>query len=231
MSNSGPQTRPSLLLQIRDPKNNSKWSEFFDLYRPVIERWCRRRMRLSPTDTEDVVQQVMTIVCEKIREFDYDRRRGTFRGWLWMMTKHAAIRWNERTKKSSHALSAAGVELGDEFGDSNDGTRRRVASTRGVPPVDEIGDEGEDPIFVEEFTNRLLECAMERIRPHFQADTWRTFEEIWLRSRTPREVAREMAVPVARIYERKSEVMKRLEAEVKYLAEDAAWLQPIRSRR
>jgi len=36
-----PETRPSLLLRVRDPGDRAAWDEFSEIYRPVIMRLAR----------------------------------------------------------------------------------------------------------------------------------------------------------------------------------------------
>ena len=35
---SAPETRPSLLIRVRDPADQAAWREFVEIYRPVIVR-------------------------------------------------------------------------------------------------------------------------------------------------------------------------------------------------
>src|SRR5262249_56363131 len=39
----GPATRPSLLLRIRDPRDEQSWGLFRDVYGPLVWQHCRRR--------------------------------------------------------------------------------------------------------------------------------------------------------------------------------------------
>ena len=45
-------TRASLLLRIRDPKDNAAWKEFDAIYRPMLQRFART-MGLGAADAED----------------------------------------------------------------------------------------------------------------------------------------------------------------------------------
>jgi RNA polymerase sigma factor (sigma-70 family) len=74
-------TRASLLLRVRNPSDNAAWSQFDEIYRPMLHRFGRTA-GLNETDAEDVVQQCMISISEHIRSFDYDPSIGRFKGWL-----------------------------------------------------------------------------------------------------------------------------------------------------
>ena len=78
--------RPTLLFRIRDWQDGESWQEFHRLCRRLIYDRARSA-RLAHADAEDAAQEVLKRVAETIREFDYDTKRGSFRGWLMQFTK------------------------------------------------------------------------------------------------------------------------------------------------
>src|SRR6478609_2427932 len=76
-----PLTRTSLVLQLRDVGNHAAWQEFSRLYGPVIYGFARKR-GLQDADAADMMQDVLRSVSGAIGTLDYDRKRGSFRGWL-----------------------------------------------------------------------------------------------------------------------------------------------------
>src|SRR5262245_15793069 len=82
-----PLTRVSLLVQIRDGKNEAAWQEFVKLYGPVIFGFARKR-GLQDADAADLMQDVLRSVSSAIGRLDYDRSQGTFRGWLFTITRN-----------------------------------------------------------------------------------------------------------------------------------------------
>jgi hypothetical protein len=66
-----PETRPSLLLRIRDADDRDAWEEFTDLYRPVICRVARLKGLLE-ADAEDLAQQVLLSVAGAIEGWKPD---------------------------------------------------------------------------------------------------------------------------------------------------------------
>src|SRR5256885_15793509 len=85
--NEAPVTRASLLVQIRDGSNHAAWQEFVDLYGPVVYGFARKR-GLQDADAADLMQDVLRSVSSAIGRLDYDRNQGTFRGWLFTITRN-----------------------------------------------------------------------------------------------------------------------------------------------
>jgi len=73
-----PETRESLLLQMRDPGNTTAWEQFCAVYRPAMYRLARRR-GLQDAEAEDLAQHVMISVTRSIGQWQKDPARGTFR--------------------------------------------------------------------------------------------------------------------------------------------------------
>src|SRR3954449_9186040 len=82
-----PLTRVSLLVQIRDGSNHAAWQEFVNLYGPVVYGFARKR-GLQDADAADLMQDVLRSVSSAISRLDYDRGQGTFRGWLFTITRN-----------------------------------------------------------------------------------------------------------------------------------------------
>jgi RNA polymerase sigma-70 factor (ECF subfamily) len=184
-----------LLLRLRDARDHESWTTFVDTYAPLVYRTCRRR-GLQDADAADVTQEVLDQVARAMRTFEYRRERGRFRDWLGAVTRHRIGRFF-RTR--SRGASAAGGDEADPLAQVE------------APP---------DPAWTAEFNHRVLQVALDRVKPHFEAATWRAFERAWLDDRPAAEVAREVGIPVERVYLAKSRVLKQLREEVLVLAEN-----------
>jgi len=82
-----PETRGSLLQDLREYSEGATWREFFDLYAPAVQRVAILR-GLRQHDADDVVQQVMISVLAHIKGFEYRRDRGKFRAWIRRITEN-----------------------------------------------------------------------------------------------------------------------------------------------
>ncbi|MGR5411090.1 RNA polymerase sigma factor, partial [Vibrio sp. PNB22_8_2] len=82
MQQPAPDTRPSLLVRIRDGGDAEGWRLFVDLYGPLVYGFARRQ-GLQDADAADLTQDVFQSVAGAVRRLDYDPRKGSFRGWLY----------------------------------------------------------------------------------------------------------------------------------------------------
>ena len=87
-SSTDSQTYLTLMDLLRQyPKDAGAWDRFVRRYRPMIYRWCRER-GLQEADAEDVAQDVIAILTQKMASFRHDPSR-RFRAWLKTITYHA----------------------------------------------------------------------------------------------------------------------------------------------
>jgi RNA polymerase sigma-70 factor (ECF subfamily) len=187
-----PLTRASLLLQLRDGANHGAWQEFVRLYSPVVYGYARKR-GLQDADAADLMQDVMRSVSAAIGRLDYDRSRGTFRGWLFTITRNKVFNF----------LSARRIRPQG----SGDTTTNRLLAEH--PDDAEAADDWEI-----EYQRRLASLAMERVRGEFQEKTWRAFWMTAVEGQEVPEVSRLVGLSSGAIYVAKSRVLARLKEEV-----------------
>lgn len=184
-------TQPSLVVRLRDHSDASAWSEFVEVYSPLIYDFCRTR-DLQASDAADITQEVLFRVSKAIGQFEYDQSKGLFRDWL------ARIVLNEirrLTKKQVHVVTDP------ERLDDDSGT---LASS-----------------WNEQFQQYIFSKALERSKSHFNEETWTMFELSWLDKMPVEQVAQKTGVGVERIYVARSRVLQRLRYEVAILVDDA----------
>ena len=187
-----PETRASLLVQVRDGANAGAWREFVGLYGPVVYGFARNR-GLQDADAADLMQDVMRSVSSTIGRLDYDPKRGTFRGWLFTITRNKVFNFlsSRRVRPQGSGGTTANRRL-EEATEADDGT-----------------DEWEL-----EYQRRLAALAMERVQDEFQESTWRAFWLTAVEGMPVAEVAKRVGLSAGAIYVAKSRVLARLKAEV-----------------
>jgi RNA polymerase sigma-70 factor (ECF subfamily) len=195
------ETKPSLLVRVRDPLDAEAWRTFVALYAPLIYRYGRRR-GLQDADAADVTQEVMGEVARAIRAFEYQPKRGRFRDWLLVIARRRLIRFFENQA-------------------------RRPAAGLGPELPEPTEDSGPDQEWNEAFNARVLHLALQRIRPHFEVSSWRAFERVWMERRPAAVAAEELSLSIEAVYMAKSRILRRLEEEVRDIAEDFSWLDLI----
>ena len=82
-----PLTRASLLVRLRDGHDREAWRQFVELYAPLVYSFARQR-GLQDADAADLMQDVLRAVVMNAGRLDYDPRRGTFRAWLYTVTRN-----------------------------------------------------------------------------------------------------------------------------------------------
>lgn len=203
---SWPKTRPSLLnkVQAKDPK---AWGDLVEIYAPLLQRYCRRK-KLPP----DTALDVAYLVLLKVRNgFVYHPEEGNFRSWLATVTYHEIlIHWRQANRPDQG--------VGGEDG--------RMA-------LDQAAAAPEDLDWNQVFNSRILEKALERVRPNFNGEQWAAFERmafkiddsaegrqvVW-NNEPAAKVAQDLHKNIGWAYQVKSRIMTKLEEEVLYLAED-----------
>ncbi len=83
-------TRASLLLRIKAHNDATAWNEFYKLYAPMLYRFVRAR-KLPHEDAEEVCSQCLEIVVRKIGDFEYDKKKGAFKNWLFRIADFKVI--------------------------------------------------------------------------------------------------------------------------------------------
>src|SRR5215469_1338509 len=102
-----PTTSVTLLVRLRqDPTDQAAWGVFVERYGRHIYRWCRQ-WKLQDADAEDVTQDILVKLAQKLRDFAYDPSR-SFRGWLKTLAHHA---WRDFVDSPRRARAAAGDAL------------------------------------------------------------------------------------------------------------------------
>jgi RNA polymerase sigma-70 factor (ECF subfamily) len=185
-------TRITLLGRLRrDPTNQAAWGEFVDHYGPKIYAWCRR-WNLQEADAQDVTQNVLLKLAQRMREFTYDPAR-SFRAWLKTLVHHA---WSDFLQ----ARQRPGLGSGDSHvANLLDSTEAR----------EDLGQQLE-----EEFDRELLEQAMLRVRLRVAPQTWQAFHLTALEGLSGAEAAQRIPMQVAQVFVAKRRVQKMLREEV-----------------
>ncbi len=180
-----PETRASLLVDIRDPANERAWSVFSDLYRPVIYRMARRR-GLQDADAQDLVQRVLVNVSRSIEKWEENPHRGRFRHWLSKVTRNAIIDVFRRIKPDAPVGGSAVSRLLNQ------------------------SEAAQETEIEYEYERSMFRQAAQKVRIEFRDDTWTAFWQTTVEGRTIVSVADELGMSSGAIYTARSRVMKRL---------------------
>lgn len=99
----------------------SEWEEFYAMYAPLLQRFCKR-LRFDEKDTDNLLQQVWLKVRRALLEDQYRREKGRFHRWLATVVKNAGIdeaKLIARQRQRTEAVSAETfTNLANEKGES-----------------------------------------------------------------------------------------------------------------
>jgi RNA polymerase sigma factor (sigma-70 family) len=185
-----------LLLLLSNPADPNYWNAFVERYAPKIYGWCRQR-GLQDADAQDVTQDVLTKLVQKLRTFVYDPQKGSFRGWLQTLTHHA---WSDYLESRQRAGVA----------NSEDKSIREHLDTLAAR---------EDLLtsLAETFDLEVLAEAQARVQLQVSARDWKIFEALALEGRPGPEVAKELGMNVTAVLMAKSRVQKKLRQQIRRL--------------
>jgi RNA polymerase sigma factor (sigma-70 family) len=198
-----PLTRVTLLNRLRDGTDADAWREFIRLYGPVVYGFARNR-GLQDADAADLMQEVLRSIARNAGKMEYDPKRGTFRGWLYTVTRNKIYNFlnGQRNRPRGTGDSAAHERL------------------------DAVPDRADDPdaAWELEYQRQLSSKAMERVRHEFHKATWQAFWGTAVDGRPAADVGAELKMSTGAVYVAKSRVLARLREEVQRIeAEAEAW--------
>jgi RNA polymerase sigma-70 factor, ECF subfamily len=194
---SSSRTGSVLLLLLGNPTDPDRWNAFVDRYAPKIYDWCRRR-GLQEADAQDVTQEVLSQLVQKLPTFTYDPHKGTFRGWLKTLTEHA---WSDYLASRRRA--------GEGTGDAETLALLGTLEAR------------EDllQVLAEAFDLEVLAEAQARVQLQVSPRDWQIFQDLAIDGRPGPAVAGELGVTVSAVLMAKSRVQKKLRQEIRRLEE------------
>jgi RNA polymerase sigma factor (sigma-70 family) len=193
-----PATRASLLVRLRDGGDVGAWQEFVRLYAPVIYGFARKR-GLQDADAADLMQDVLRSVSSAVHRLEYDPIRGTFRGWLFTVTRNKVFNFLESRSRRVQGSGDSRVQQRlEQHADAN-------------------GDLSAD--WEADYRRTLAAQAMERVKSEFQAATWEAFIQTAVEGRAPAQVSARVGLSVGAIYVAKSRVIARLRQEIERMQE------------
>lgn len=188
-------TRPSLLMRIRDGRDAEAWCEFVKLYAPLVYGFARKQ-GLRDADAADLVQDVLQQISTSVQRFDYDRARGTFRSWLFKVTRNRL-----------HTFLKAERAYNRGSGDS------AVQAVLEQQP----GENGDAVLWDREYQRRLLAVAAEQVRGEFEDASWQAFWQTTWDGKTPQQAAVSLGISVGAVYIARSRIRTRLTQRVQEL--------------
>ncbi len=183
-----PPTRASLLVRLRDPHDEAAWTQFVQLYAPLVYGYARKQ-GLQDADAADLSQEVLSSVANSVGRLEYDPRRGAFRNWLFtIVRRRLSSFWSARENRPCGSGDPATQELLEQCPAAN----------------------GTEAQWQAEWEDRLFTWACEQVRQDVTETTWQAFWRTALMAESGKQVAADLGLSVAAVYRARSRVLARL---------------------
>ncbi len=173
------------------------WRRLVQLYSPLIFFWARQS-GCGEHDAADVVQDVWTSVSSALERFHRDATSGTFRGWLWTITRNKLL---DLARKPSIASAVGGTDA-----------QCAIQNVPEAEPPDESGHE----------SNALLQRVLELLHSQFEKHVWQAFWEVAVNGRSATDVGEQLGMDANAVRQAKFRVLNRLRREFSELDESFA---------
>ncbi len=186
-------TRASLLLRLQDSGDTEAWTEFTQIYGPLIRR-IAKRFDLQRADEEELQQDVWLVVHQKLSKFQSNGQRGAFRKWLMTVARNTAI---------DHLRSTA--------------TKHVMRHSMGWSQLVELAAPHSDALekeYLYEEQKALFAWAADQVRSTCEPTTWSAFWETSVRQRDINAVAEELGMSVGQVYVARCRILARLRSMV-----------------
>ena len=189
-----PSTSVTLLHRVRQADDQQAWARFVELYGPLIFDWGRRA-GLTETDAADLSQDVLVHLLAELPKFEYSPARGRFRDWLRTVTVNKC-REGQRRKSIAHS---ADDELLTQFEDS---TSAQL-------------------FWEKEYEQQLVGRALQIMKSDFEPHVWQAAWKQIVDEQNPADVAMELGISLASVYQSRSRVLRLLREELQHLVDEA----------
>lgn len=188
-----PETRASLMLRLKDLRDDAAWAEFLELYHPAVYRLARSR-GLQPADAEDLAQRVFLSVAQSMPQWDPAPDRGRFRAWLMRTTRNAILNAMTRGRPDQAAGGTTAWAI----------CQLQVADDAAL-----------DAEWETEHRRQVFRWAMRQVRQEVHPDTWEAFWLTTVQGETVDSVAARLGKSVGAVYAARCRLMRRLKEKVR----------------
>jgi RNA polymerase sigma-70 factor (ECF subfamily) len=192
-----PSTRVSLLVRLGDPQDEAAWTQFVDLYAPLVYGYARKQ-GLQDADAADLAQDVLLSVAGAVGKLEYDPARGSFRSWLFTIVRRKLS--NRRRSQRTRRDAVNGASM-DRF------------------LVELPAPAREQDQWEAEWERGLFAWACEQVRMDVTATSWQAFWRTAVDGQPGKQVARDLGLSVAAVYHARSRILARLKEFVKVVEE------------
>lgn len=208
-------TRWTLVARVKNPEDQASWKEFYEVYDGLV-LGVARRAGLTESEAEDALQETMAAVAKRLKGFEANPARGSFRPWLLKIAKSKIE--DQRRRR----LPVSGANANPD-------------STATTPAIERVPDAGSldwTGLCEAEWKERLLKEALKQLPLEVKAEHYQIFHLLTAEEKSVAEVARMVGRSQAYIYltkHRVAQALKRIVPRVEKELEQASPKFEVRS--
>lgn len=169
------------------------WEEFYRTYAPLIWiRGCDRN--LTPSERQDLIQDVMVSLFSGIERFTYDRAKGRFRDYIRRIIDRRAvdiIRRRDRAQSAGDDIERAGDDHGRD----------------------------DDEKWTDNWKEHVFTQALVELKGEIEPKTYQAFELYAIDGWSPAETAKFTGMSVSSVYVAKNRAVEKLKDIISKLKE------------
>jgi len=185
------------MTRLKNHADDEGWQRFFDTYGGVIYA-VGLKAGLTPTEAEEALQETLVSVAGEMAEFHYDSARGSFKGWLFQITRRRVVDQFRKRARQQRQQEQAGDAL-DQMSD---------------PTADPLSGDWDD-----EWRQNQLQIAIERVKAKVTPGQWQMFDLAAMQEWPMDRITSLLGVNRAQVYMAKMRVGRLLKKELATLPE------------
>ena len=192
-----PETRHSLIVRLKDQRNEFAWTEFVCAYEPFLTRLVRRQ-GTPDRHAADVTQQLLITIAKSVEGWKPDGQVASFRRWLGCVARNVVIKFMMRERKQ---VTGQG---GSDF----------------LKLIEQTSDASIDAEQARKYEQELILWAAELVRGEFRDTSWKAFWGTQVEGRSVADVSQELHVSPGSIYMSRSRIFAMIRAHIAEVMED-----------
>jgi RNA polymerase sigma-70 factor (ECF subfamily) len=197
-------TRATLIQRLKNWQDQASWQEFFDTYWKLIYGLARK-LGLSEEDAQDVVQETMISVANRMPNFKYNPEVGSFKSWLRTLIRSRVSDQLRRRGPGTMPLQTASDSTDDSL-------MIKEAPDNHQQTLEEF--------YEQEWRKNLLDAAVARVKRNLDPQKYQIFDFYVNKEWAPEKVAAAFKIPVEQVYLAKHRVTEMIKSEAKRLEDE-----------
>ena len=196
-------TRQTLIAKIRNKHDEQSWDEFVHYYESYITKVIAN-LKVNYSDVEDLAQNVLLVLWEKLPEFEYRPSQCKFRSWMNNITRNIVM--NYKRKQVNYQRKQVNYQQ-----HLSNSVKNCSSEENPLLKMDEMAER--------EWRIHISRLALENISSEFRGKAIECFS-LFLKGKTIEEVCSTLEIEKNSAYVLKSRILERIIPEIHRLDQE-----------